>query len=108
MAKPGHGSGAEHVADQLLGSASLEPRGAGQHLGANFDLNGKPRVTSQFRATIAHDGNGCRFFFLSVLQGGDGVRSAAAGGEPDNDILSPRLLASAARGRAASPPAMTN
>src|SRR5215471_2817777 len=87
-----HGSGAEHVADELLRGAGLESRGTSQYLRTNFNFDGKLGVTSEIRATIANDGNcGCPFF-ASKLQGGDGVWSAATGGESHNDVVLARFL----------------
>jgi hypothetical protein len=86
LADAHHGNGGNHVQDQLLSGARLEPGGAGEDFGPHDDFDGNVCNRTDGRVFIAGYGGGGAAHFPGVFQGSQDVRGAAAGGNPDHHV----------------------
>src|SRR4029077_12114517 len=93
VAKAGHGAGGQHIKNHFLGSAGFHAAGTGEHFRADVGDDGEVGGAFERRVAIASDGDGLGAPATGVFNGGDGERSAAAGGDADDNVILGRLAA---------------
>ncbi len=76
----------------FLRGAGLHAAGAGDHFGADFGHDGEVGSFGELRTSIAGDGDGFGSASPGVLDGGNGERSASAGGDADDYVVLAGLL----------------
>ena len=82
-----HGTGGDHVQNQFLRRAGLEPGGAGQHLGTAIYLNGKLCGLADGAADIAGNGGGVAAYAFGVVQTAQHIGRAAGGGNAHHKVI---------------------
>ena len=82
-----HRAGGDHVQDQLLCCAGLEPGGTGQYLGAAIHLNGKLCGLADGAADIAGNGGSVAAHALGVVQTAQHIGRAAGSGNAHHKVI---------------------
>ena len=82
-----HGTGRNHVENELLDRSRLEPRRAGQHLGTGHGLNGKICALPDLRPLVTGNCNGLAPSCLGVHKAAHHIGSTTACRQANDKIL---------------------
>lgn len=87
VAELNHGSGTEHVEDELGGGAGLHAGGAGKHFGAGQNFDGYVDARGEFGVRTATEAEGGGTEFAGFVDSTEDVRRAATGGDADERVF---------------------
>jgi len=91
VSQAGHGAAGEHVEHHFLRGTSLHAARSRDHFGTDFGDDGEAGGLLQRRIAVTGDRDSLRSVTAGVSDGGDGKRSASAGGDSDDNIILARF-----------------